>query len=807
MKYDKTIWAAARNALLAGVIATLTACSSPEEKAAAYVSEAEALFDAGEIVQAKLELRNALQIQPRNAEARYLLALINEQEEKFGRVIANLIMAVESDPSHLAARVKLGNYYAVGEQIEETREQADAAMQLDPDNAAVRVLNARALYMEGDSEGALEQVRIARELDPALREAVTFLVALLTTAGDGDAALIALDDGITSAAGEDVEILRRSKIKVLRQLGDAESAERELAALAADYPESTSYGLALAQLAAEQGRAEEAEERVRDLVEKDPDNAAWRIQLARLLLAVDKAGDAESNLKQAIAADPESGALRLALGGFYEAADRRDDAIATYEALGRANPRTPEGLAARNRVVTLVIDRDEARARAIVADVLVDAPNNVDALLNRAAFNVQDGNLREAIGDLRSAMVKQPDSQRGQLMLARTYLLNGDLELAEDAYRRLVDRYPANRAGRNELASLVGNRGDAEQATALLRETLEMAPGDIGASRNLVRAMLLQQEFAAAETEAQRMLELGETSGAADYQLGQALQAQGEDERAIAAFEAALRRNPESEDALNDLVQLLVNVDRKDDAQTYLQRHIDAYPNLVLPRLLLGELYRADGRNDAARAVFEELAARQPEAIGAYIGVAATLAPGSDEQLAALMRGLEENAGDSRLGLAVGSFYKQRQDYDAAIEVYDGIVRLNGGDDMVVNNLAALLLDHRTDQQSHARALELASRFESGATHPFNLGVLGWAYHRNGQSTRAVRYLERAVAEVGGNPKLRYYLGMAILGDGDEIRARQQLEQAISAADAAGGTFDGYDEAVATLEQLRSGGA
>ena len=805
MKDAKETLGAARAVILTLTILCLGGCSSPEEKAAAYLEEAESRFEAGDLVQAKLELRNALQIQPKNAKGRYLLALINEREEDFGKVVGNLFMAVESDPSFLDARVKLGNYFAVGQQVEETREQADAAMELDRNNPSVRVLNARALYLEGDAAGALEQTGIALELDPASREAVTFAVALHVAAGDPDAALTALDEGIGNASVEDAEVLRRSKIRVLRQTGNTESVERELAALSADYPESTSYSLALAQLLAEQGRTSEAEARVSKLVEKDPDNAAWRIELARLLVSMDQADDAESNLKRAIAENPESGTLRLALGGFYESSDRPDDAIQAYEALGRANPRTPEGLAARNRAALLNLGVDEARARGIVDAILADVPNNVDALLSRAAFSIQDGDLDEAIADLRSALAKQPDSERGQLMIARAYLLDGEAALAEDAYRRLVESNPANRAARNELASLIGNRGDAEQAAALLRETLEMAPGDVGASRNLVRAMLLQQDYAGAEKEARRMLDLGESSGDADYQLGQALQAQGEDERAIAAYQAALSKNPAAEAPLKELVRLLGQADRRNEAETLLVQHIDANPDLPLPRLLLGELYRTDGRSEAARAVFDEAVKRQPDAIGAYLGLSSTFGTGSDEQVAALARGLDANPGNAQLGLALGSAYKQRQDFDSAIEIYEGIVELNGGDDLIVNNLAALLLDTRTDEQSHARALELASRFESGATHPFNLAVLGWAYHRNGQSAQAVRYLERAVAEIGENPKLRYYLGMAYLGAGDKIGAEQQLEQAIEVTDAAGGWFDGYDEAVAALGALRDG--
>ena len=92
-----------RAAILTLLLFAQAGCSSPEEQAAGYLSEAEARFEAGDLVQAKLELRNALQIQPKNARARYLLALINEREEDFGKVVGNLFMAGRCmSASHLA---------------------------------------------------------------------------------------------------------------------------------------------------------------------------------------------------------------------------------------------------------------------------------------------------------------------------------------------------------------------------------------------------------------------------------------------------------------------------------------------------------------------------------------------------------------------------------------------------------------------------------------------------------------------------------------------------------------------------------
>lgn len=785
----------------------LSGCSSPEERAAAYLAEAQALFDAGDLVYARIEARNALQIEPKNARARYLMALINEDDGDYSRAFGDLLIAVESDPGYLDARVRLGNYYVDGRKLDEAQEQAEAAMQIDPDAAAVRHLQARTLYLAGDADGARRESDIALQLDPSHLEALTFAAALRMAADQSDEALAVIERGIGDATGDDVAALRRAKIALLRQLGRTESVERELLQLVGDFPDQSSYRLDLATLYVEDGRVEQAEEQVRELIAQDPDNALWRIEMSRLLLALDKAADAEANVLQAIAENPDSDTLRLSLGGFYEASRRRDEALAAYSELAERSPLTAEGLAARNRIVALYVGVDDAKAREVNAAILKDVPNNVDALLSRAAFSIGDDRLDEAIADLRSATVKQPDSERGLLMLARTYLLNGDAELAENAYRRLVALNPANRVARNELATVIGNRGDIEQAAELLRETLQMAPGDVGASRSLVQALLADEDFEGAASEAQRMIDLGESSGLADFQLGLAREAQGDREGAIAAYSSALDKNPAADGALANLSRLLVQAGRPAEAEDRLRRHAEAHPDSTAARVVLADLMAADGRVEEARAAYREVIAQRPETVGAYVGLAGTFAGGSDEQLEVLAQGLEANPGNAQLGLALGSAHKQRDENEEAISVYEAIVAVNGGDDIIVTNLAALLLDERTDRASHARALELVRRFETEASHPFNVAMLGWAYYRNGQPDRAVRHLERAVAEIGQNPKLRYYLGMAYLDDGNEVGAVQELEKAVSMTDAAGGWFDGYEEAVATLKALRADSA
>jgi Flp pilus assembly protein TadD len=197
--------------------------------------------------------------------------------------------------------------------------------------------------------------------------------------------------------------------------------------------------------------------------------------------------------------------------------------------------------------------------------------------------------------------------------------------------------------------------------------------------------------------------------------------------------------------------------------------------------------------------------ARDPGLVAAYIGLAA-LADDTDGRIAPLQDGFAVNPQSSELALALGASYSKQGRYAQAIAVYERAIEARDND-LIATNLAALLLDQRDDAASHEQALQLAERFANGEQHPFNHGVLGWALHKNGDSLRAVRYLEQAVAAAPDVAQLHYYLGMAYLAMGNEVNARQSLGRSVELAERNGSPFTGLDQArreVAALEARES---
>ena len=77
---------------------------------------------------------------------------------------------------------------------------------------------------------------------------------------------------------------------------------------------------------------------------------------------------------------------------------------------------------------------------------------------------------------------------------------------------------------------------------------------------------------------------------------------------------------------------------------------------------------------------------------------------------AAFDAGLKVLPGNPQLLIGLAGVLERQQDYDAAISKYEQVLEQQPGNAISINNLAALLSDHRTDAASLDKAAELSEK-------------------------------------------------------------------------------------------------
>jgi tetratricopeptide (TPR) repeat protein len=781
-----------------GLAVILTGCGSPEERAARYLANAQQLFDEGKFVEARLEAQNASQIAPKDADAHLLLARIAEHDQDFRVMFQRLSLAVDGNPKLVPARVKLGTMYFFGEAYDKAEQQARAATEIAPEDPEVRVLNARLLFHKKDQEAAVRELDAALAANPDLVDAI-LLRASAAAIADPAAGLAILDAAVGRLSGDESKPLRQLRIAILAQQNRKADVEQAFRDLIRDFPQDEGFQYQLARFYTSEGRVDEAEQVMRGVVKVSPDDVSARLGLAQFLAQMRSPEVAQQTLEAFIAENPEQPELRAALGRLYEADNKPDAALAVYEELAKRSPKTPAGLAARVRVAAIRIGKREiAPAKEIIDAVLADEPDYPEALLIRAGFRVQEAKYQDAVADVRTVLRKDPKNGRAMLLLARTHSLMGERVLAKDAYRRLIEADPKNADAPRELAALELGDRNATAAEQVMRDRIKAEPGDLDAANRLVEMLAARKAWSEAEAEARRIDSLPESKGLGQFQLARLYRAQGKADESLAAFRAALGKNPESPLALDGLVTTLQSLGRGAEAQSVIEEYRRKFPEDLSVRYIEGTSFARGGNKAAAEQVFSEIVRDQPQAAMAWVALANVNRDDAAKRIDAYKRGLAANPGNAELGLLLGSEYEQTGRQEEAIAHYQELLKANPDVMPAVNNLASLLCDYRSDAASYARALELAKRLES-STNPAVLDTIGWAYYRNKDYPRAVEYLRRAVDGAGEAPLLRYHLGMAYLASGNKPEARRELQQAV---DRAKGEFPGLAEAKQALQQL-----
>ena len=106
--------------------ATLFAgCSrNPEVRKKKFLDSGNAYFDKGQYREANIEYQNAIQVDPKFADAHYRLAQSLMKQGDFSHAYQELVRAVEFDPSNWKAQLDLGNLLLAGRQFQQAHDRA-----------------------------------------------------------------------------------------------------------------------------------------------------------------------------------------------------------------------------------------------------------------------------------------------------------------------------------------------------------------------------------------------------------------------------------------------------------------------------------------------------------------------------------------------------------------------------------------------------------------------------------------------------------------------------------------------------------
>jgi protein O-GlcNAc transferase len=348
------------------------------------VEDAWQLIAQGKRDQAITLLRDVIQADARNADARLLLGSILMENGQRAESIAQLGEAVRLLPKSAEAHNALGEAYNAFGETTAARPEFERAVELDPQHAQAQVNLAAILVQQGDAQGAIPH------LDRAIR----------LFGRRPDAAY--------------PHYLRAGIYSEERDAAKASAELQQAVELRPDFAEAWSdLGEARKNLSDAKG----ALAAFRRAVALSPEDPVAQARLGAYLLDTGAAHDAVEHLDVAVRLDPKNQSALNAL----QRALRRD---------GQAEPAE----AAKKKLAELLRERDEADQKLVAAL----ETNNRGAALEKA------GDVRGALEKYRAALELLPEHVGIRVNLAVALLKLGNWQEGISQMRDALRRDPGN---------------------------------------------------------------------------------------------------------------------------------------------------------------------------------------------------------------------------------------------------------------------------------------------------------------------------------------------------------------------------
>jgi tetratricopeptide (TPR) repeat protein len=782
--------------------ALLSACGTAESRKQHAIEKGDHYLAAGNLDKAFVEFRNALQLAPNDAVARFKNGTVLERRGSFREAATFYKGAIDINADYVAAQAALSRLFVLGGAPARALEVLGPALERHPSEPVLLAERAAARALLNEKEAALADAERAYQLAPTDETTIGVLAGLYGANGNGDRAERVLKDGIRAA------------------------------------PRNVDFRLELAQFYGARGQNAPIEPLLREIIALQPDDPVHRVRLAAFLSTQDKDAAAETVYREAIAAAPNDRRLpaalvdflarkrgrasaeaelrheidsaarddfepRFALAQFYQAGGESAKAEAVYRDVIKQEGTHGPGLAARDRLAaTLAVSGHTADAARLAGEVLEASPHDADALILRGNLELARGDAKDAIVDLRGALRDQPNSVGILRVLARAHLANGEDALAEETARRAVDAAPGDVQARLELAELLARAGKPEQAKQILAMLAKDRPADTTVQRAMFVASFASKDYVAAAAAADALTSAEPKSYLGHFLRGGLLEAQSKTAEAVAEYDHALELAPTEVEPLEAVTQLLARNQRQGDAFRRLDTLAAAQPTYALPLVLKGRLLSAARRYPDADGAFVAATNRAPDWWVPYKDRAHLMVErGNTDGAVGLLRdALSKVKVPDPLKVELAGIEERRGNTNAALVAYEELHTAHPGDVAIANNLAMLLVTARADAASLARAGELVTTFQTSA-NPRLLDTFGWVKLKQGDAPAALAALERAGQGETTAPEVRYHLGMAELAAGQKERAAGSLKAAL----ATGTTFPGHDDAVAALRRLGTG--
>ncbi len=782
------------------VLSPMCSCAGPEEKKLKFYNKGKALYEADDYALARVELKNAIQIDPKYADAHYLLGMVELKDKNYKETMGRLNKAVELNPGLWEAHLQLGRLFLAAKLYDKALEKARIILASEKDHEKAIILEAAIRIAEKKTD---EAVKVLDRLETLKCTDPEFFLLKAAYPPKGVSAEEILRKGI--AVNPKAVGLHSAMARMFAATGRYEDLLAELKILADIEPREVSHRFNLGDVYLKLNKTREAETAIQSILTGKEDKEGVYVQIARYYLARNRVDAANAILEKGKETIRKSYDIHLALAEIRIAQNRKDEAERILKSSLEFDRKksSPGIVRTMNSLASLYLSMGRVdQAKTTVADVLKEDPKSVDALQLKGMIALSEGKGAEAVSCFRSVIAQKPEQDMAYAYLSRAHVMNKENLLAMDAVKNGLKNLPDSVTLKKERVNLYLMNKDYASAEPELKDLISKTPADPE-----IRASLgdLYENWGKKAKALAVFAEMKKTFPA--HHLGYIKMAQshvvnGKLDLAVKELESARKTLPDSFEILSNLVKIYTGKKDYDKASAICKRQIERKKEAVYYHNLLGGVMEASGNIDKALASYKQALSLNPQWPIPANSIARVLinTGKTAEAEKALLDALEKNPDNSEAAVALGMMYENRKDFPKARAFYESMLKKRPNSLSMANNLAFLIGETSSSADDLNKAVALSEKVlkekpgDSAASD-----TLGWLYYKQGNYDRALATVSGAYEKNPDNPVLNYHMGMIKYKKGLKPDAKKHLEKAVKSNVA----YRGIHEAKAVLDTLK----
>ena len=754
----------------AAVIELKNALESDPDQVDARLLLAQASLHLGDALGAQKELRRARDAGAQPAQVAELSAevflALGQARELLAQIGSNQVALREPTRSMYRAEALL----ALGQ-----ADDAAASFQdvLDAAPDSVRALVGLARARAGQRQ-AVEALRLLEQAPAGSADDVSVLLAkgeILAAQGRLTDARSVLQKAFGARAG--LPVLQQARLlATLTEAeltgGDVEGARRALEALAQITPESTLTALLNARIAMASQDYATAAAQLQRIVVGLPDFVPARFLLGAALVAQGSFNQAESHLSRVVALAPDNLEARKLLARVRLRIGQPDAALELLSSL------QSEGDADVNALMGLAHMQlgESARALTFLERTAAMEPSNRDRQLELAASYLRAGEYRKSVSLLRGLEHVDGDSRRDTLLISAVAALDG-IDAGDAEMNALLAAHPKDIALLNTGSLILAQRGEFERARGLLGRALAENPAEADTLINSARVELAAGNLPAASVRLQGVIAVAPDNLQARMGLAEIAMRANDLRAAAAALEPLNKDGAAALEPRLALARIYLLDRRAQNAADLLAKVEQGAGRNAAVNNAIGLLYLEAGRYDEAGAQFQKAISLEGGNADYWLNQARVqLALERRVQARESLERARAARPDSATVIAALAMLDIRDGRPAAGAQRIAALRKARPDDPSLLALEGDFLAATRDYEGASRAFDAAIRLRPSRT----LSIRAYHARRDGRLRDATAPLEAWVAKQPDDFLVQAVLAEAYVRGGQLRRARETYE-------------------------------